>query len=170
MSEQATQTKPQAVTFYSNHPHCQYIFKSGQPAWFIDHLFKTSDPAKIAELQAEITAGHPSIRLAGAEENTEHVLDEFDITGGLKERIRRQIIEEEKAKIRAASDKSRDMGTYQAPTTINPVSSNDGPIALEASAIVNATAATEAAAAVENVQTTPTPTASRAKLQSLLNR
>lgn len=158
MSEQA------AVTYKSSVPSIQYIFKDGRPAWFIDGLYKTSDSKKIEELDAEIKLGHPYFSHAAKEESTA-VLDENDIVGSMRERIRQQIIEEEKAKVRAASDKARDMGNYTPPASINPVSSNDGPIALEASAIVNAT---EQSLQAEQVQTQAIPSASKGKLAELL--
>lgn len=159
------QSVVEAVTFKSATPSVQYIFKNGRVAWFIDGYFKTSDPYKIDELKKEISEGHPLFSVAPAE-TTKAVLDEFDISGSLRERIRMEIIAEEKAKLRAAGDKTRDMGSYVAPANLNAQNSNDGPMALEGAAIV---AATEAAAQ-EAVNTQAIPAASKAKLDALLKR
>jgi hypothetical protein len=157
-------TEQTAVTFKSSMNSVQYVFKDGTRCWFIDGLYKTSNPKKIAELQAEVEAGHPIISLAKEDEG-QSVLDENDIVGSFRERIRREIIEEEKAKMRAATDKSRDMGTSDTTTPLKPTSSNDGPIALEASLIANAS---DSSPVAEQVATAPVTTATREKLNKLI--
>jgi hypothetical protein len=150
-------TSPQAVTFYCAQRYAQFGLKSGALIPFIDHLFKTSDKSKIAELQAEVDLGHPLISVA-TQEQAMSALDETDIMGSLRERVRREIIAEERAKLAAAGDKSNDLGTYQAPQVMAASNSNEAAGVLEAAA----------AAQVDQVQTSATPAASRAKLAALI--
>lgn len=42
-------------------PSCNYLFKNGKPAIFINHEYLTDIAAEVEELDAEIKLGHPHI-------------------------------------------------------------------------------------------------------------
>jgi hypothetical protein len=108
--------------FWSRISSMQYVFKDGKYAHFVDFKFYTNHPEHVAELKKEVGYGHPHIyQKAGAEK----VLKDTDPLAGLKEKIRAEIIAEEKAKMAAAAGTtSREMGTT-APVAFKPLSTTD---------------------------------------------
>lgn len=110
MSE--TSASPMDVTYYCQFPSCSYVFKDGTTCFFIKHLYRTSNPTHIVELNHEAqSANNQYIRKATAEE-AEGVLDATDYMGSLKEKLRREILREEKAKLLAANTRG-DQGSYE---------------------------------------------------------
>lgn len=108
--------------FWSRIYSMQYVFKDGKYAHFVDYKFYTNHPEHVAELKKEINFGHPHLYQKAGEER---VLKDTDPLAGLKERIRAEIIAEERAKMAAAAGStSREMGTTTA-VPFKPLSTTD---------------------------------------------
>jgi len=108
--------------FKSRVSSMQYVFKDGKYAHFVDFKFYTNHPEHVAELKKEIGIGHPHIYQTAGEEK---IIKDTDPMAGLKERLRAEIIAEEKAKMAAAAGStSRDMGV-SAQGKLNPLSTTD---------------------------------------------
>jgi hypothetical protein len=83
----------------------KYIFKAGKVAYFIRGRFSTAFPSEIAELDAEIAGGHPTIYF-DPEEPTATAMAE-SLMAGLKARYYQEFLADIAAK---TQDPSRDMG------------------------------------------------------------
>lgn len=68
---------------------CQYYFKDGSRADFINGRYATDDESKIDELQAEIEAKHPNIYVDDAELTTAAVIQ--DPIAHLRAKIRAEV-------------------------------------------------------------------------------
>ena len=93
--------------FFSRIPSCKYIFKNGKEAAFVGGIFDTDIPQEVAELEAEVAAGHPQIFI----DPDQFVIDTAQIDP-LAE-IKRKAIEEYLAAQKAASDPANDRGTTE---------------------------------------------------------
>lgn len=93
--------------FRSVMPSCQYVFRSGKVAPFINHEYATSMPQEIAELNYEIEMGHPHIKVSpqGATKST--------IKVDPLEEVRAKAIAEYIANQAKANDINNDRGTSE---------------------------------------------------------
>jgi hypothetical protein len=80
--------------FWADLPSCKYHFKNGTTANFAQHLYRTSNPTEIKELNDEIAAGIGAIRIpdSGATINS---LD-LDPVKVLKDKIIAEYLAEQK--------------------------------------------------------------------------
>lgn len=90
--------------FKSRFSPCNYIFKSGTVARFLDGVYYTENKNEIKELEDEIEFGHPHLYI---DANMKEVEANKDPMAGL----RKKIIDEYLQNQAAATDPSRDMGT-----------------------------------------------------------
>jgi hypothetical protein len=84
-----------------------YVFKNGKTVHFMGGTYATSAPEEIEELTKECEAGHPNYYIDVNQTTIDSEL--MDPMAVLVARIR----EEERAKLIAATDKSRDMGKVE---------------------------------------------------------
>lgn len=82
-------TPKQFTLFKCSIQACQYYFKDGSRADFINGRYATDDEAKIEELQAEIEARHPNIYTDEAELTTAAVIQ--DPIAHLRAKIRAEV-------------------------------------------------------------------------------
>lgn len=107
--------------FYSLMPSMQMVLRDGTYIAFVSNKFLTDKEEVATELKAEIAKGMRAIYQKG--DGKEVV--ELDPLSGLKERLRAEIIAEEKARMFAVSGSTaRDMGTTTS-LPINPLSTAD---------------------------------------------
>lgn len=99
-------------------PSTNYVFKNGKPAVFQNNRFCTANPAEIAELQAEIDAGHPHLYIDQNEVEIEARL--VNPVEAMKDRIIREYLEEQAKQLNQAANVST---SAQVPVT--PASSVD---------------------------------------------
>ena len=96
------------LNLYRSHiPSSKYIFKNGKEANFIQGRYTTADETEIAELDAEVKAGHPFI-FVKADEAT---VDSDQLSP--LEHIKQQAIKEYLAAQASATDNSNDMGSTE---------------------------------------------------------
>lgn len=94
-----------AKIFKATMPSVNYIFKNGKPAIFVHGKFATALEYEIAELEAEITAGHPHIFIDPAEcEIDSNALSPIE---ALTAKIREEVM----AEMARATQMTNDMGT-----------------------------------------------------------
>jgi hypothetical protein len=97
--------------FKSRMSSCNYIFKNGKIAQFIRGEYTTNVAYEVAELEYEVSLGHPQIFINDQERVV--AVDRNDPIAAL----RRKIIAEERerimAEVRAATALDRDMGTSE---------------------------------------------------------
>lgn len=97
----------------------KYLFKDGTEAAFVNGVYRTQDPAKIAELDTELANNrHPILYIDSAEKTVQS--DMVDPMAVLRQRI----IDEYLASQAAAIDPTRDMGSTEE-TKLNPASTAD---------------------------------------------
>lgn len=107
-----------ATIFKATLPSINYVFKNGKPAIFVSGKFITAIPAEVAELKAEIEAGHPHIYIDAKE--AEIAAAAIDPMAGLRAQIEAEIM----AKMAAATNPENDMGTVEQ-VPLKPGSSQD---------------------------------------------
>jgi hypothetical protein len=90
--------------FHNSLGSCKYIFKDGTEAPFTGGIYYTDNEAKVAELKAEIAAGHPYISVKAGEETVNVAI------GDPLEAVRRAAAAEAIARYQA-SLKDNDMGS-----------------------------------------------------------
>jgi hypothetical protein len=88
-SAQKQEPEKQFTLFKATMQSCQYFFKDGSRADFVAGRFATDDPVRIAELQAEIKAKHPHIRVDAKELTTTQVVQ--DPLSHLRAKIRAEL-------------------------------------------------------------------------------
>jgi hypothetical protein len=104
-----SETKPVIKHRYThNHINSSYIFRNGKVAHFFGGEFFTDVPAEIAELDAEVAAGHPNIGI-DADKKTVDVSD-LDPVAVIKKKAIEEYLA---AQAKASGDKSRDMGNTE---------------------------------------------------------
>jgi hypothetical protein len=86
--------------FNSNLPSVRYIFKSGEAAVFVNGVYTTNDPEKIAELTTECKRGHPNLFID--QKRVTVSMDELNPMAVLRKKIREELLAEQAA--------ARDMG------------------------------------------------------------
>ena len=103
-------------------PSVNYVFRNGKPASFVGGKYLTDIPDEIAELEDEISKGHPLIFV----DPNELEMDEkyLDPMVGLREKIIAEFLENQ-AK---ANDPTNDMGTSTQGSVI-PANSQDVAVA-----------------------------------------
>lgn len=89
-------------------PSINYIFKNGKPAIFVRGRFSTNIAAEIAELDAEIAAGHPHLFV----DKDEPIVAE-PTTNEMLAGLRAQWEAEFRAKMAEANQLSNDRGTSE---------------------------------------------------------
>ena len=89
-------------------PSINYIFKNGKPAIFVRGRFSTNIRAEIAELDAEIAAGHPHLFV----DKDEPIVAE-PTTNEMLAGLRAQWEAEFRAKMAEANQLSNDRGTSE---------------------------------------------------------
>lgn len=99
--------------FVSNLPSCKYIFTTGKVAHFVQGIYRTADKKEVAELTADIEAGHPHISF-GAERLVDTA--KLDPMAALREKIIAEYVANEKA----ATNTANDMGTEGASRPASP--------------------------------------------------
>jgi len=104
--------------FKSTIPSCNYIFQKGKSAAFVNGTYRTANEAEIAELEAEISLGHPNIYIDAAEREIDSEL--VDPIAAL----RHKIIADYEAQKAANTNPDRDLGNYTAGAVV-PASSRD---------------------------------------------
>jgi hypothetical protein len=92
------------TVFKSHAPVMGYAFKDGTVIHFRNHMYTTTSPKEIAELTAECEAGHPNYYIDPEQKTIDS--EQMDPLAVLTAKIR----EEERAKLLAATDPTRDMG------------------------------------------------------------
>lgn len=98
--------------FKAHLPSVNYIFQNGKPAIFVLGRYVTSVDSEIAELKAEIAAGHPHIYIDANEETTDAPTTSEELMQGLRAQIEAQV----RAEMAAAVQVDNDMGSSdQAP-------------------------------------------------------
>jgi hypothetical protein len=98
---QAAEVNEEVVhLFNSNLPSVRYIFKSGDAAIFVNGVYTTNDPEKIAELTAECKRGHPNLFVDAKRVTVS--MDELNPMAVLRKKIREELLAEQAA--------ARDMG------------------------------------------------------------
>jgi hypothetical protein len=75
--------------YFCSVPNCRYHFKDGTSAVFIGGVFKTSKAKEIAEMDAEVEAGHDLIYTKPEALTYDSIHD--DPLAGLKTRLRKEI-------------------------------------------------------------------------------
>lgn len=120
MSEETNVAEAEVVAtiFKATLPSINYVFKNGKPAIFVSGKFITSVPAEVAELKAEIEAGHPHIYIDAKE--AEIAAAAIDPMAGLRAQIEAEIM----AKMAAATNPENDMGNTE-DEKLKPASSTD---------------------------------------------
>lgn len=108
--------------FKSTISSCKYFFKNGKAAVFRMGTYITEDAAEIAELDAEIKAGHPNIYVDKNEVFA--AVDRDDPIAALRKRIAAEERAKVLAEMAAATDPSRDLGTSEQ-GKLNPASTSD---------------------------------------------
>lgn len=93
------------TVFKSQAPVMGYCFRNGKVIHFVNGIYATSSKEEIAELTTECENGHPNYYIDA--EQTKIDSEMLDPMAALRARIR----EEERAKLIAATDPTRDMGT-----------------------------------------------------------
>lgn len=100
--------------FKSTIPSINFVFGDGTVASFQSGRYFTDDAQKIASLEYEVSKNHPHIYIDSAETEVDSTM--LDPIAALRARLREEILAEEAAKLSAAVDPNRDMGTSdQAP-------------------------------------------------------
>lgn len=62
--------------FHSTVKSCQYVFASGKTIAFIGGQYRTTDKKEIAELEAEIAAGHPHLYIDPNNKTADSAVDD----------------------------------------------------------------------------------------------
>jgi len=101
--------------FKSTIPSISYLYKDGVSAVFQFGVHRTADEKRIAELEAEINAGHPHIYIDPAEREIDE--DMINPENVLRAKLRAEILAE-------LQDPTRDMGSYT-PQELKPSSTAD---------------------------------------------
>jgi len=110
--------------FHCAMPSCNYLFKNGKPAIFINHEYLTDIQSEIDELEAEIAYGHPHISIDAAKKEVDDT--KLDPLSAVKAQAIKEYLAAE-----AAKDTTKDMGS-SIPEKLNV--SNSGNVASEHSA------------------------------------
>jgi len=120
--ENIDKENPDAVltVFTSRVMSIQYIFKDGFIAEFVGYKFYTNNPDHVAELLKEIKLGHPHIYQTAEKEVKSNPEDPIK---ALKEKMRAEILAEERIRIQSAH--GRDMGSSEQDTKITPLNTAD---------------------------------------------
>jgi len=90
--------------FKSTIPSISYLYKDGVSAVFQFGVHRTADPARIAELEAEVAANHPHIYIDPKEREIDE--DMVNPENVLRAKLRAEILAE-------LADPNRDMGAYE---------------------------------------------------------
>lgn len=130
--------------FISTILSCKFLMPNGKELSFVNGEFYTDIDGEIALLTAEIKAGHPHIYVDAAKKTID--TDRMDPI----EEIRRKAVEDYKASMAAATDKSNNFGT-----------SEPGKLNIASSATVGA-AAINSDSSASNAVLTPVPAAAAA--------
>lgn len=86
------QVVTESRVFRSTLPSCVYVFKAGKHANFIDGKYRTNIAHEIAELDAEIAAGHTFIS-----SKPEELVSAVDPMTALREKFRAELLAEQAA-------------------------------------------------------------------------
>lgn len=133
--------------FKSTLPSCQYITKEGRYLHFKDGRFATDDAEDIAELEKEISRGHPHIY----KDKKERTITSEQLADPMAE-IKKKAIAEflksnpELAELAKAAAASRDMGTTTQPANLGiGTSANMGAVSADSNSAVGKIQAAKAA-------------------------
>lgn len=99
------------TVFKSTFPNITFIFPTGKLAVFSHGVYRTDIPYEIEQLTEEINKNHPHIFIDENEKTIESEL--LDPMVALKEKLRAEIIAEQKAAQLAAVSLSNDRGSSQ---------------------------------------------------------
>jgi hypothetical protein len=110
----------QLQVFNSTIPSVNFILKNGKPCIFQAGVFRTDNPAEIAELDSEILQGHPHIKRPANE--AERVIDSEMVDP--MNALRAKIIAEYEAERTRAMDADANVSNYTA-EQVKPANSND---------------------------------------------
>lgn len=100
--------------FESTMLSCRHVFSNGKVAHFINGVFRTNLEGEAEELKAEVKAKNPYLSYRGVV-----TADDFDPLA----RIKKQAVEEYKAKVAAQAKKDRDFGASGAAGNVANVAS-----------------------------------------------
>ena len=131
---------PTLFLFKSRADVMGYVFKSGKGIHFMQGQYATSAKNEIAELTEECENGHPNFYIDPKQKMVSQ--EELDPM----HKIRAQIREEERAKLLAATDINRDMGSTMQDGKLTGISNSQS--------IIGAMAASESQAAAANPNAT----------------
>ena len=99
--------------FYCAMPSCNYLFKNGKPAIFINHEYLTDIKSEIEELDAEIAIGHPHIKRDELKKEVDDT--KLDPLAAVKAQAIREYLAAQ-----ASTDMTKDMGnSVQGPVVVN---------------------------------------------------
>ena len=95
-----------------------YVFKSGKGIHFTQGIYATAAKSEIEELEEECANGHPNFYIDPAQKTVKP--EDLDPMA----KIRAQIREEERAKLLAATDINRDMGSTAQDSKLSGISNS----------------------------------------------
>jgi hypothetical protein len=90
--------------FFCSIPSCNYLFKNGKPAIFINGEYYTDIASEIAELEAEISYGHPHISINADKREVDDT--KLDPLAAIKAQAIKEYLAAE-----AIKDTTKDMGS-----------------------------------------------------------
>lgn len=124
--------------------NCQYIFKTGKIAHFLNGRYLTDQEAEIEELTAEAKSGHPHIYI-DANEATVDSDAASNAMAALEARIRAKVL------LELATQKDNDRGNYEVSAKLEGIVSTT-----DIAAAASGSASNEGAAPVANAAASPT--------------